>query len=174
MKSFCLKCYFAYFCTDCIFLSHSCLPVAQQPSSGVGHYWSAAAAWAAGSTEQHLAVFVVLEEPTQTQRETNIVSRIFIKSLFTSIKDDKRSFHHMLLFMQTKAIHTCTACLSYRDIWAIWGARELPPVWGFPLVVPVFWSSPASMFAAQRTEATDHQQFWLNTFKVHTIHMSIN
>lgn len=59
-----LNLYVSYFCTDCIVMSW--LPVAQQPGCGVGHYWSAAAAWAAGSTERHSAVVAVLEEPKQS------------------------------------------------------------------------------------------------------------
>lgn len=67
-------------------------------------------------------------------------------------------------------MHTCTACLSYRDMWAIWGAREFPLAWGFPLVVPVFWSSLASMFAAQNTEVTHQKQLWTNPTVIYTIY----
>lgn len=42
---------------------HAPLPVAQPPGSAAGRCWSAAAASAAGSTEQHLAAAVTPAEP---------------------------------------------------------------------------------------------------------------
>lgn len=48
---------------------HAPLPVAQPPGSAAGRCWSAAAASAAGSTEQHLAAAVTPAEPADSKRK---------------------------------------------------------------------------------------------------------
>lgn len=50
-------------------------------------------------------------------------------------------------------LHTCTACLSYRDMEFIGEGRELVPDAAFPLVeAPCWFCSPSVSMAAEETE----------------------
>lgn len=150
------------FCGFCLIWFTDCVwPVAQQPGYGVERCWSAAVASVAGSTELHWAASVTPAVPGNILKSTDnsiytIQDNSSHRVALTWISDLNYTSIWLLAEFTVALWPTCTACLSYRDIWAIWGGREFPPDAALLLAeLELVWSSPASMLTGWTTSQSN-------------------